>query len=119
MHCNIQLHKEPPILAHCRSCAHQATMAEPRGAMPAAWAAFVDGSLWRLREAQLLRTLRPLLPSLDAMQVCSGFAAMSAALQAPAAVNGNAFRLLTADPDDLKPASACRRQRRCFSPAHR
>ncbi len=39
--------------------------------MPGPWADFVDGSLRRLQRAALLRSLRPLEPSLDPMQVTS------------------------------------------------
>lgn len=39
-----------------------------RTAMPGPWAEFVDDSLQRLQSAVLLRSLRPLQPSLDPMQ---------------------------------------------------
>ena len=43
-------------------------MSEHQSAMPGLWADFVDGSLQRLQSAALLRSLRPVQPSLDPMQ---------------------------------------------------
>lgn len=47
-------------------------MSGRRSAMPGVWTDYVDGSLQRLQDAALLRTLHLLHPSLDPMQVCKG-----------------------------------------------
>lgn len=44
----------------------------PAAQLPGAWGDWVDGSLRKLQHKSLLRTLRPVHPSLDPMQVCWG-----------------------------------------------